>query len=441
MIPLLSTSSMRAADADAVAARGAEYLVRSAGTAVALEAANLLGSCYGARVCVIAGPGLNGADGRVAGAWLTSRGSHVDVVEVTSQPATLDHYDLVIDAAFGLGCSRPYVAPAVTKGTRVLAVDLPSGVDSDTGELLGSPLAADVTIAMGAFKYAHFTGPASKIMGKLRCAKLGIVRDFDDGVMDDGDLAGLVQHNPDDHKWSHAITIFAGSALMPGAAELVARGALAGGASMIRLASRDDARVDAPSVVVRTNDDTVDPRSRAVVAGPGLGVDATTWLRPRLAGVSVPVVLDADGLDQSLVLASRDSRRQWVLTPHEGEFLRLTGSATPSNRIASVRQLAQSLGCVILLKGPVTVIANPSGHLRIIRSGTSALATAGTGDVLAGLIGATIARGYDTFNASALAAHLHGVAGQLLAPYGTASQLVDRVTTVLSQVTRGQEYL
>ena len=433
MIPILKSDQMREADADAVAVRGTEALVRAAGTAVGLEAKRLLGGCYGRRVAVIAGPGLNGSDGRVAAAWLRSRGARVDVIDVARQPERLEGYALVIDAAFGLGCTRPYVAPDVASGTAVLAVDLPSGVNADTGEVLGAPMQADATLALGALKHAHLTGAAALLAGKLRFAGLGIVDVFDDGLIDDGDLGSLLEGRADDHKWQHAVQAFVGSPRMPGAAELVVRGALAGGASMIRLASRGDvaAFVQLPPEVVHIDDAEVDRRCRCVVAGPGLGAEAASWLRERLSDVTVPVVLDADGLDRTLVTEVMRRGVPWILTPHEGEFVRLTGQPMPENRIEAVRALARELGCVVLLKGPTTLIATPEGTLRVVRSGTSALATAGTGDVLAGLIAATVARGHDALTASALASHLHGRAGVRLAPYAPASALIPEVTGIL----------
>jgi len=165
VLPILTTAQMREADARAVASRGVDALVTAAGTAVGLEVQRCLGRCYGARVAVVVGPGLNGADGRVAAAWLRGRGAKVDVIAVGDQPATLAGYELVVDAAFGLGCSRPYAAPALAPGTTVVAVDLPSGVDADSGDVLGAPLAADVTVALGAFKYAHLTGDAAALAG------------------------------------------------------------------------------------------------------------------------------------------------------------------------------------------------------------------------------------------------------------------------------------
>ncbi|MGB8196889.1 MAG: NAD(P)H-hydrate dehydratase, partial [Acidimicrobiales bacterium] len=400
-----------------------------------LEAQSLLGSCYGSRVAVLVGPGLNGADGRVAAAWLDARGAKVEVVEVAHQPKELRGYSLVIDAAFGLGCSRPYVAPSVAVGTLVLAVDLPSGVEADTGELFGSPMRADVTLALGALKPAHVTGPAAAFCGRLRFAGLGIVQRFDDGLMEDSDLSVLIQRATTDHKWTHAIQVLAGSTLMPGAADLVVRGALAAGASMIRLASHGDVAqsVDLPAEVVRSDSATVEPRSKCVVAGPGLGTDALDWLRERLSDVAMPVVLDADGLDRTLV-PSTQSHARWVLTPHEGEFVRLTGVALPANHLDAVRSLARELDCVVLLKGATTIIADRDGRVRVVRSGTPTLATAGSGDVLSGVIGATIARGHDQLEAAALGAHLHGRAGASLPDYASASDIPAAISDIIASL-------
>ena len=425
---------MRDADARAVQRRGSDDLVAAAGTAVGLEAQSILGSCYGARVAVLVGPGLNGADGRVAAAWLRSRGAKVAVIETAQQPQELRNFHLVIDAAYGLGCSRPYGAPTVAGETLVLALDLPSGVDADSGELLGHPMPADVTIALGALKPAHVSGPAAALCGQLRFAGLGIVQHFEDGLVEDGDLGALVQRDASDHKWTHAIQVLAGSTLMPGAADLVVRGALAAGASMIRLTSRGDVAelIDLPAEVVRSDDPVLEKRSRCVVAGPGLGTDGVAWLRERLADVSVPVVLDADGLDRSLIRNDSASERRWVLTPHEGEFVRLTGEPLPANRLEAVRSLARVTGCVVLLKGATTLIADRDGRVRVVRSGTPTLATAGSGDVLSGVIGATIARGHDPLDAAALGAHLHGRAGAALPIYASASDIPAAVGDIIA---------
>jgi hydroxyethylthiazole kinase-like uncharacterized protein yjeF len=436
MIPILSLSEMRAADAAAVARRGRDALVRDAGTAVALCASRLLGRCYARRIAVIAGPGLNGADGRVAAAWLRSRGARVEVLPYDNAPATIEGYDLVIDAAFGTGASRPYAAPGVALGTMVLAVDLPSGVNTDTGALLGEPLRATATIALGAYKPAHFTGPAAELAGELHFAGLGIVSSSNDGLMDDDDLAAFVAFKVNDHKWEHALQAFVGSTLMPGAAELSLRGALAGGASMIRLHTRGEvaSQVRVPPEIVHIRDATVDPRCKAVIAGPGLGPDAPTWLREGLTGATCPVVLDADGLDRAFIDECAPHDGTWILTPHAGEFERLSGHPVGDDLFDDVRQLAAATGCVVLLKGPRTVIAHPTGAVRVVNSGTAALATAGTGDVLSGLIGATVARGHAPFEAAALAAHLHGRAGAALAPYASASEVATSIRSLVSRL-------
>ncbi len=438
MIPILSLASMREADHAAVQRRGQDALVHAAGTAVAFTARHMLKGCYGARIAVVAGPGLNGGDGRVAAAWLRDRGAHVDVVSWNEAPALLAGYDLIVDAAFGTGCSRPYVAPKVAPGTLVLAVDLPSGVDTDTGALLGEPMIASATLALGALKPAHFTGPAADFVGELRFEGLDIVRSFDDGLIEDGDVADFVHVNPQDHKWNHAIQAFVGSSLMPGAAELVLRGALAGGASMIRLVSRGDVatQVSVPPEVVHAPQGSLDKRCKAVVAGPGLGPDAPDWLRGGLKDLTCPVVLDADGLDRTFIDETSPKDGSWVLTPHAGEFARLAGREVGLDRFADVRGLARDTGCVVLLKGPITVIASPEGRLRVVTSGTDSLATAGTGDVLAGFIGATLARGHEPLHGAALAAHLHGRAGARLAPYAHASEVATSLGELVGRLAR-----
>jgi NAD(P)H-hydrate epimerase len=170
------------------------------------------------------------------------------------------------------------------------------------------------------------------------------------------------------------------------------------------------------------------------VAGPGLGADGVEWLRERLVDVTVPVVLDADGLDRSLIPSAKANAQRWVLTPHDGEFVRLSGEPIPEDRLEAVRTLARATDCVVLLKGPTTIISDRDGRVRIVRSGTPTLATAGSGDVLSGVIGATVARGHDPFDAAALGAHLHGRAGATLPVYASASDIpaaIDRIIAAL----------
>ena len=431
MIPLVSADVMRECDADAVARWGVDALVSAAGHAVAHEVHRMLGSLYGRRVAVVVGPGLNGADGVVCARVLRSRGSRVDVIRVDQQPSQLEGYALVVDAAFGLGCSRPYEFPRLAPGTRVLAVDLPSGVDADSGAVLGAPARADVTLAIGALKYAHLDGAAADLCGELRVANLGIAVPLTHALVTDEDLAGYVASHLDDHKWSHAVSVFAGSTLMPGAAALLCAGALAGGASMVRLESRGDVarRTALPPEVVRVKGSVPDPRSRCVVAGPGLGPDARDWLIKRVTGVDTAMVLDADALTGEILDATAQAPR--VITPHLGEFLRLGGQVHDQRRIDAVRHLAARSQCVVLLKGRRTIIAAPSGQTRVVNSGTANLATAGSGDVLTGMIAGAVARGHGLVDAAALSAHLHGRAGRELGPYEGASELSGAVRRIL----------
>jgi NAD(P)H-hydrate epimerase len=148
----------------------------------------------------------------------------------------------------------------------------------------------------------------------------------------------------------------------------------------------------------------------------------------------MPVVLDADGLDPSLVAIGASKEDRWVLTPHEGEFARLTGAPLPANRLEAVRTLARETNCVVLLKGATTLIADPSGVVRVVRSGTPTLATAGSGDVLSGVIAATVARGHDPLEAAALGAHLHGRAGAALPVYASASDIPIAVEAIIASL-------
>ncbi len=450
MIPLLDTAAMRAADAAAVARVGTDALVTSAGFAVGATARSMLGTLYGQRIVVVAGPGLNGADGRVAASWLANRGALVRVVEADATIGKLRGYDLVIDAAFGLGCSRDYVAPDVDDRALVLAVDLPSGVNADTGAVLGRPMVADVTLALGAVKPAHLIGPAREFVGELRFAGLGIVDDADSGIVEEIDLRNFVRQHRDDHKWRHAVLIIAGSASMPGAAQLATLGALATGASMVRVCvpGVKPSRVSnlpAEAVVIDSEVEelselvvSVSTRLHAMVLGPGLGrdLDVRQQVRSFVQRVRVPLVLDADGLhavDVKWLAARRHPDSPIILTPHDGEYAALTGREPGEDRIEAARSLARETQCIVLLKGPTTVVADPNGFLRVVTAGTPALATAGTGDVLAGMIAGALARGHAALAATALAAELHGMAGQHLPPYGTAHQIASVVRDLLEE--------
>ena len=427
---------MRLADAAAIAESSQEAVLARAGVAVGHVAATMLGSTYGRRVAVVVGPGLNGADGRLAGQYLRARGAKVELIEVTNQPKEIRGVDLYIDAAFGLGCSRPYVAPRVADGIAVLAVDLPSGVDADTGALHGRPVRADVTIALGALKPAHLVGEAATYCGDVVLNTIGITSHATRHLVEDDDVAALIHQRRDEHKWSHALYVAAGSELMPGAAALVCDAALASGASMIRLRPFGElARLYGwPDEVVLESGDEIDERCRAVVVGPGVGSDpaAQAFADDVVRASRVPLVLDADGITRER-LALRRLSSELIVTPHGGELRRLIQEPTGNSLIDAVR-VATETGVTVLLKGPVTVIAAPTGNVLFVTSGTPSLATAGTGDVLSGMIGAALARGLSPLLAAGLSAHVHGLAGQRLAPYGQASRMDDAIRQVLREL-------
>jgi ADP-dependent NAD(P)H-hydrate dehydratase / NAD(P)H-hydrate epimerase len=423
--PLLDADAMRAADAVAVAQRGQDALIEAAGFATALEAIRMLGGAYGKRVAVLCGPGLNGADGQAAARELSSRGARIDVITVERQPEILVGYDLIIDAAFGLGCSRPYVAPAVGS-IPVLAVDLPSGIDADTGALLGAPMPATVTLAMGALKWAHVDGPAANVCGEVKLASLDIETASLSGVVERLDTSHLVPRDVDDHKWRHAVQIVAGSPAMKGAARLACDGALAGGASMVRLTSHGSFSTKklAPEVVVAKQ---IDERCSSFVIGPGLGDGTRRWLAEFVWPTSARYVLDADAL-KSRTLALFEGL-DVVITPHEGEFERLSGHQLTDRRIPAVKEFASESGMTVLLKGRRTIVATPEGVVRVVMSGTSALATAGSGDVLAGLIGALLTYPNSVLDAAAGAAYLHGLS---VTTWPVASQLTRGLASLIA---------
>jgi NAD(P)H-hydrate epimerase len=467
--PVLRVEEMRAVDEDALRLVSEQTLVERAGTAVATWAVRILGGTYGRRVVVVAGKGNNGADGRVAAARLRRRGAHVSVLEAADAPARIGEsgaVDLVVDAAYGTGFRGTYRAPAVPPGVPVLAVDIPSGVNGDTGEACGEPLRADVTVTFGALKTGLLQGDGLVLAGRVEVADIGL----DAGrrarmwVVEDGDVARCLAPRPRRaHKWQTAVAVVAGSPGMSGAADMCARAAYRAGAGMVRLGvpGGDPARSTVPEAVGARLPaqawaaDALDmaARCRAVVVGPGLGRAAGTSadVRQLLWRCPAPVVVDADGLyalgtggdvaaavraDPDGPAAARGAGAV-VLTPHDGEFAHLTGSAAGPDRIAEVVALSAGTGVVVLRKGPTTVVARADGEVLLATAGSARLATAGTGDVLSGVIGAFLARGIEPHLAAALAAHVHGRAADLGPPEGlVAADLPDLVAAWLSAARR-----
>ena len=416
MIPVVTPAEM--AEIDASSPESVDVLTGRAGAAVARAALEELGGGYGRRVVVVAGPGSNGADGRVAVERLEQRGVRTVVVDALDLPPKLPQADLVVDAAFGTGLARPWEAPETS--SPVLAVDLPSGLDGLTGVATGNPLCATRTVTFAALKPGLLLGDGPGLAGRVEVVDIGLDASSAGAfLIEDSDVANLVpSRQPDAHKWQSACWVVAGSPGMEGAANLTATAAQRAGAGYVRLSIPGGTDTDSPVEVVgypvgaglaEVSGDL--DRFASLVVGPGLGTDGDTWsgVRHLVANSTVPVIVDGDGLN-ALVSEDPVSERMTsvMLTPHDGEYKRLTGHLPGPNRLDAARRLACSLDAVVLLKGSTTVVAAPDGRVRIVTAGDSRLATAGTGDVLAGILGAFVARGAEPLDATAVAAHVHG---------------------------------
>ncbi len=420
MIPVVTPGERR--EIDAGAADAADVLVARAGSAVARRALRLLGGAYGRRVVVVAGKGNNGADGRYAAGRLRRAGARVVVIDAAVGPDRLPACDLVIDAAYGTGFRGEYEAPAPPAGVPVLAVDIPSGVDGLTGEAGDGAVRADATVTFTAHKPGLLLGAGAERSGAVEVVGIGI------------DCTGARMHLVEDvdvrvparrresHKWQSAVFVVAGSAGMTGAALLAGRAALRAGAGNVRLGVPGaDVALLPPTEMVGVALPAegwagavleASARCRALVIGPGLGREAGTTadVARVLAESAVPVVVDADALAAVDGAVAGGSER--VLTPHEGEYRTLCGSPPGPDRVDGARALAARTGATVLLKGSTTVVATPAGEVRFVTSGGPQLATAGSGDVLSGIIGAFLARGLDGFAAASLGAHAHGAASR-----------------------------
>lgn len=438
---------------DAAATESVAVLIERAGWAVARAALDLLGGTYGRRVVVLAGRGNNGNDGRAAARFLTARGARCMVVEAADAPSVLPDADLVIDAAYGTGFRDDYRPPSLADPrTPVLAVDIPSGVDGVTGEAADDVLAARRTITFAAMKPGLLLADGAERAGEVTVADIGLdVSGATAHLVEPTDLKAWMPTRPRAaHKWQTAVWLVAGSPGMGGAAHLAARAAQRGGAGYVRCSTPGGHREGGPIEAVATElpaDDWArqviegSDRFAALAVGPGLGTDPRTaeQVRALVSGTMLPIVVDGDGLralgeQAGLVIAGRSTDASpVVLTPHDGEYEALTGFRSPSDRFAAVRRLAAATGAVVLLKGPTTLVADPAGLVLAATTGDHRLATAGTGDVLTGLLVALLAQGMSPSQAAVAAAHLHGAAGALACPRGlVAGDLLDHLPTVLT---------
>lgn len=471
-LALLDVSGMAAADQAAIAAgTPGRVLMERAGQAVA-DAADRRAPA-GARILVLCGPGNNGGDGFVAGRLLRERGRHVTLalagersrlagdaalmaqlwtgpVEPIAGLRPRDH-DLIVDALFGAGLSRPLegeiaalVAAVNASGRPVVAVDVPSGLSGDTGRSEGEVIRASETVTFFRLKPGHLLQPGRSLCGAVRLADIGISADL---VFTAERPATVFRNDPalwrqswpshaaETHKYRRgAVLVVAGGLAGVGAPRLGARAALRIGAGLVTVACRPEAlaahAARGPDALMQRRVARVEdlagllgePRLSAVLVGPALGLDLQA--REAVQAVlrsPVPAVLDADAL--TLVAQAGGLRRlverrgaPCVLTPHEGEFERLFGGvpeiAGAASKLDRARLAAARAGAVVVLKGADTVIASPSGHCAINTTGSAALATAGSGDVLGGLIAGLLAQGMPAFEAACAAVWLHGRAGE-----------------------------
>jgi ADP-dependent NAD(P)H-hydrate dehydratase / NAD(P)H-hydrate epimerase len=459
-----TTEQVRAAE-DALLARTPEgALMRRAAFGVATHAARLLhsrtGGVAGRRVVLLVGGGNNGGDALWAGHFLRRRGVAVTALLLApdkAHPAGLaalrrsggrvlaadsptpavtaavDGADLAIDGIVGLqarGPLRPAAAALVDAlGAPFLAVDLPSGVDPDTGATHGPAVHAAATVTFGARKPVHVLSEGAVRSGTVHLVDIGLEPHLDEptlSVLEPADVGSWWRvPGPHDDKYTQGVTgVAAGSATYPGAAVLTTGAAVLATSGMVRYAgwAADEVRARWPEVVATGSVEDAG-RVQAWIAGPGLGTGQAS--RDVLAAVledGVPTCVDADGITLLATEPSlwdhREPDAPVVLTPHDREFARIAeplGIELGDDRPAAARALSRRLDCVVLLKGHTTVIADPAGRVLVNPAASAWLATAGSGDVLSGLVGAALAAGLDPWLAAGCAAWMHERAGELAA--------------------------
>lgn len=498
--PLLTAEEMQALDRHTIEGLGipGELLMECAGQLVAREAESLLAP--GGQVWILCGAGNNGGDGWVAGRHLHARGVPVQILpasprdklkgDAAANAARAERVgvptgsrlraragDVIVDALFGTGLRRPIEGEAARwvrklaerpARVRVLSVDLPSGLDADTGQVLGLAVEADVTLTLGLPKLGLALEPGRRHAGRIRVGRIGILDTAPDvdpqaelwsrravGAL----LPGRPAHG---HKGTFGhVLVVAGSEGMTGAAALAARGAGRSGAGLVTIACPASTN---PILEVKCTEAMTAPVAEtsehglalaaekavlelaasrdAVVLGPGVGRAGETLdlIRRLAAQLAVPLVLDADGLfafrGQLGVLKAREAAT--IVTPHPGEAAALLDQTTAevlADRPGAARALALKTGAVVVLKGAGTVTAGPTGQLAVNATGGPALATGGTGDVLAGVVGGFIAQGLSGWHAGIAGPAVHGAAGDLFSRrHGAAGLLSGDLVDLLPEV-------
>src|SRR3984957_17595145 len=469
-------AAVRAAEQALMAALPDGPLMRRAAAGLAAVCGSMLvrspGHVYGARVAVLAGSGDNGGDALYAGALLARRGAAVTAItagpkahpgglaelraaggrvtgDLAAAGPVIARAEVVIDGLLGLGGRGGLRAPfdglarhaqrATDQGATVVAVDLPSGIDADTGAVDGPAVRADVTVTFGAIKPGLLVDPGAGHAGTVELVDIGLGPYLQGGPAalspQRHDISELLPRpGAESDKYRRGVLgLLAGSDRFTGAALLSTGGAVHGGAGMVRVVTAPVAaalvRQVWPETVLTEPPDDPDwdligsvGRVQAWVAGPGMGTgpDAVARLTAIL-GTDLPVLVDADGLTiLSQVTKLLPRAAPTLITPHAGELSRLLGtdpSSVEAQRLEHARRAADQLGVTVLLKGSTTVIASPAPSQPVLvnPTGTPWLATAGSGDVLSGLAGALLAQGLEPAQAGLAAAYLHGLAGRLAA--------------------------
>jgi len=406
-------------------------LMQRAAAGLAYAVSDFLGGGYGRRVLLLVGSGDNGGDALYAGALLARRGAQVQAFllsrEKTHEPGLRAFTaaggrtivsvhacdpEVVVDAIVGIG-GRPGLKPEAAEVVERLrrfpfvAVDVPSGVDVDTGRLDGPHVTAEVTVTFGTHKVAHLVEPAASAAGAVHLVDIGL--DLPEAAvtsLQPPDVARLLPvPDPAGHKYTRGVVgVRAGSKQYSGAAVLCVAGAASGLAGMVRYQGEaaDLVRSAHPDVVVDAG------RVQAWVVGSGGGADAAAALRFSLED-GVPVVADADALTH----IDGPQEVPILLTPHAGELARMLDverSEVEKDRLRFAREAAERFAAVVLLKGRHTLVAAPDGHVAVTTTGTPWLATAGSGDVLAGLCGSLLAAGLSAYDAGSVGSWIHGAA-------------------------------
>jgi hydroxyethylthiazole kinase-like uncharacterized protein yjeF len=463
---LLTPEEMARADA-ASPALGVPgpVLMQNAGRAVARAIQRRLRPC---RTLVLAGPGNNGGDGYVAARLLQQAGwpvavaafapprSGSDAASAAARwrgssapfaPAAAARAELVIDAVFGAGLARDVdglIADTLRAAPRVVAVDVPSGVDGGTGAIRGFAPQAAMTVTFFRLKPGHLLLPGRELCDETVLADIGLPN----GVLSEAqprcfanrpELWPLPTPGPDSHKYARGHVTVVGGDTMTGAARLAADAARRGGAGLVTIAATASGaiyRAGSPGVLVSEaplEDLLQDARRNVWVCGPGLGPEAARNMLPILLASGRSVVADADVF--TAFAGEPDALRgAAVLTPHAGEFARAFGSAGP-DRVAAVRAAATRTGAIVLLKGADTIVAAPDGRVAINASAPPWLATAGAGDILAGLIAGLLAQGMQPWEAAAAGAYVHGRAGALAGQGLVVEDLLPALTPALVETT------